>query len=1033
MSVKSRILSVVLAMAMFLSMLSVLPPIDAWAAAGDAPKVALEDPVIGDDYVTLKGHVTKNGGVKITKYGFGYKINGGSWVWDLTEATISSYVTFSCKIDDLEPGDEVYYVVLAENQYGEGKEYNAIYVPEEEPDIELDRPNITAPDEDDTFYAGEDITFKWGSVADAEGFEWELYESSKFYIDEFVDSGTTGTSSSKRRVTIDGDTFKQGYSYKFVVRAYCDNVYSPWDAVYLYIDEGDLSVDPEYLGFTAAGGEYDVDVFSSHSWEAYVSDDWIELSDYDGNGDEEITVYVERNTGEYRVGIVTIESAVGEVEITIEQNKGTASELNVDRTEINVSWDSEGGGFQVLGNVVDWEVIENVDWLRVSPTVGDHSSWVQVRVDVNESTQPRTATITVSGDGIERTVKVTQEGRPPMVGDLNGDGAVTNKDRFILNRYLAGMDGYTDIDRTVADINGDGLVTEVDAEYLTRHLAGWAGYENLRDLDSGTNTCAHTKYTDTYCNTVFVSSTNKTDSTHTYYHEYNRKCDDCGAAVGQVQGELTTEAHAYAADGLCACGAYDTNGYEQWTGVNVSGAIANVYSTPNAASRYGYINKDEVVTVLGEYGDKYLIEYKLDNGSGVKQGYVEKNKLVPQYLYNQNDLLDYIEDYYICATSPYEKKDDLAKDEISINFFDLVFADVTDLSGVIDKLFDGESDTVNTKHAIITLMNFMDDDIYYERVSECADVTITLYEWIENTSEDDIRSFFEGVAGEAIAISVICDIKAMKIDNINNTLSQGMEYLFECGLDNDAVMQKYAEILAIQSSNLDKKAAYTKVKNVAGSFGKTVSGIMDKLGKIATTADVLYSFYNVAIKDYSVDLAKLNALEVAAEAYHYEHLLKAVRELKSEMENKFDGVIKEAKELGLDIAMDYVFENAFGLWGIVSGAIGVTVGQDAMAKRDACYILEIEYALYCHINALIIEYRNGNTEVLENLKKALHMYTDCKGVLNALAIELNTWGIFVTSREKDQYGLTKFDYLSVYEYWYKQQHDVINELFADYI
>ncbi|MBO5042590.1 MAG: hypothetical protein J6D87_06455 [Clostridia bacterium] len=64
-------------------------------------------------------------------------------------------------------------------------------------------------------------------------------------------------------------------------------------------------------------------------------------------------------------------------------------------------------------------------------------------------------------------------------GDLNGDGQITNKDRFLLNRYLANMTGYTNVDKTAADINGDGEITQVDVDILMRHLAAWQGYEDL--------------------------------------------------------------------------------------------------------------------------------------------------------------------------------------------------------------------------------------------------------------------------------------------------------------------------------------------------------------------------------------------------------------------------------------------------------------------------------------------------------------------------------------------------------------------------
>lgn len=65
-------------------------------------------------------------------------------------------------------------------------------------------------------------------------------------------------------------------------------------------------------------------------------------------------------------------------------------------------------------------------------------------------------------------------------GDTDGDGSITNRDRMILSRYLAGWSGYDEmIDVSAADVDCDGNVTNRDRMILSRYLAGWAGYETL--------------------------------------------------------------------------------------------------------------------------------------------------------------------------------------------------------------------------------------------------------------------------------------------------------------------------------------------------------------------------------------------------------------------------------------------------------------------------------------------------------------------------------------------------------------------------
>jgi len=581
------------------------------------------------DTLEFSGKITSDSTIqKVTVKAFDID-NPDKYVFQTyTNQSVGSKTFYLSNVPDFTAGERdsedwngviiVIYVVLS-NETGVHHQYE--YEIEFE---DLDTPTVSSPDEDDTFYAGDDITFKWGSVSGAEEFEWEFYEGIRS-SGKLLDSDTTGTSSSSRKAVIDGDSIKAGKAYSFYVRATNDYSDSGWEwfNFYAYAKPSELYADPEELSFTKDGGYDYIDLTSSHDWTATVSDSWIKLSDDSGTGDEEIKVTVSANTGASRVGVITIKSEVGTIYVNVIQAKGETSKLEVGTTKIQTSYEEGYESFSVTSNLYDWKVSSNVDWLSVTNVGLDLNDNVKISVDENKSIEPRTGIITVTGGGITRTVTVIQEGRPAIVGDINNDGEITNKDRFLLNRYLANMAGYTDIDKTLADINGDGSVNATDAEYLSRYLAGWAGYEKLPEINTGTSSCAHTQYTDTYYNTVYVSDTIKTNTTHTYYHVYNRKCS-CGVDIGKVQGELIKEAHSYV-NNLCACGAYNGASYEKWTGVNVSGAQANVYSTPSATVRYGYINKNEVVTVIGEYGNKYLIEYALDGGNGVKQGYVDKS------------------------------------------------------------------------------------------------------------------------------------------------------------------------------------------------------------------------------------------------------------------------------------------------------------------------------------------------------------------------------------------------------------------------
>ena len=66
-----------------------------------------------------------------------------------------------------------------------------------------------------------------------------------------------------------------------------------------------------------------------------------------------------------------------------------------------------------------------------------------------------------------------------IIGDVNNDGAVKNRDALILDRYIA---GWKDYDKQIknwdaADMNRDGQIKNRDALMLDRYIAGWKDYQ----------------------------------------------------------------------------------------------------------------------------------------------------------------------------------------------------------------------------------------------------------------------------------------------------------------------------------------------------------------------------------------------------------------------------------------------------------------------------------------------------------------------------------------------------------------------------
>ena len=66
-----------------------------------------------------------------------------------------------------------------------------------------------------------------------------------------------------------------------------------------------------------------------------------------------------------------------------------------------------------------------------------------------------------------------------IVGDVNGDGVVNNRDAMILDRFIGGWEGYAEriTNMDAADLNRDYEVNNRDAMILDRYVAGHEGYD----------------------------------------------------------------------------------------------------------------------------------------------------------------------------------------------------------------------------------------------------------------------------------------------------------------------------------------------------------------------------------------------------------------------------------------------------------------------------------------------------------------------------------------------------------------------------
>ncbi|MBN2410806.1 Ig-like domain-containing protein [candidate division KSB1 bacterium] len=170
-----------------------------------------------------------------------------------------------------------------------------------------------------------------------------------------------------------------------------------------------LTVDPPSRSTDSGAGSTTFSITSNVNWSASDDAGWLTLSPESGSGNGTLTaVYSANVSTSPRTATITVSGGGITRQVTVVQS-GFTFTLTVDPPSRSV--DSEPGSttFNITSNV-NWTASDDADWLTLNPANGSGNGTLTAAYSANESTSPRTATITVSGGGITRQVTVVQSG-----------------------------------------------------------------------------------------------------------------------------------------------------------------------------------------------------------------------------------------------------------------------------------------------------------------------------------------------------------------------------------------------------------------------------------------------------------------------------------------------------------------------------------------------------------------------------------------------------------------------------------------------
>jgi hypothetical protein len=165
-----------------------------------------------------------------------------------------------------------------------------------------------------------------------------------------------------------------------------------------------LKINPDSITVTPASGEDKFTVTSTVDWSIAESSGWFTAAKTD---DTTITViYNENKSITPRSAEIAVSgNGVTSKNIVVKQS-GAIPGLSVSPESIPVSPESGLTAFSVASNI-EWNVSENSDWLNATKT---DAATLTVLYDENTSIDPRSAEITVGGEGVNSQIIVVIQG-----------------------------------------------------------------------------------------------------------------------------------------------------------------------------------------------------------------------------------------------------------------------------------------------------------------------------------------------------------------------------------------------------------------------------------------------------------------------------------------------------------------------------------------------------------------------------------------------------------------------------------------------
>ena len=209
-----------------------------------------------------------------------------------------------------------------------------------------------------------------------------------------------------------------------------------------------ISVEPKELEFESSADEKTVIITSSDDWDFITEDDWISVSEQNGETGASVKVIVtENDKAEIRTGVATFRCGDKQADVKITQE---AKEFSISVEPKELMFEAEGGKYEItVASSDEWSISQDDYWLSYTKNE-DNENLIIISAGANFTDQSRSCTLTfICGDKTAELIATQKPDDSPII---------QFKDVYFLEALL---------ENNKIDRNGDEQISEMEARLVT--------------------------------------------------------------------------------------------------------------------------------------------------------------------------------------------------------------------------------------------------------------------------------------------------------------------------------------------------------------------------------------------------------------------------------------------------------------------------------------------------------------------------------------------------------------------------------------